>query len=346
MISRRLLFFVVAVGLFVAAAMAAAATTASGMPSRAARVAGTMTYTDPVGDAHGGPDVTTGTVTVDAGTGAISVTLNVPGYLPAISDGLERDVWVWLDTDRNSATGDPLDGSDYGFGAYNDSTGRYWSIGHWNGSKWESLPQSPTMNCVRNGDQLTWTMNASDLGGATGFRFYVVAGIWSFATNGWTTEDDAPDHGLWDYSVTGTPTTTTPTPAPPAPTTAVTLMISAPKMTPRVAVAGKQLTVSFPVVFQKMETGTALNASTGEMTPITLISWTAVTSGKMVCDPSIAGKVIAHSESLKGGQARLSFVIPKNAKGKLIKVSVKITATEKKTGQTATATKVVTFRVH
>ena len=65
----------------------------------------------------------------------------------------------------------------------------------------------------------------------------------------------------------------------------------------------------------------------------------------MVCDPSVAGKVITHSESFKNGQARLSFVIPTTAKAKLLRVNVKITATEKKTGKTVSAIKIATFHV-
>jgi hypothetical protein len=35
--------------------------------------------------------------------------------------------------------------------------------------------------------------------------------------------------------------------------------------------------------------------------------------------------VIRHAESFKAGTARLSFFVPKTAKGKLLKVNVKIT---------------------
>jgi len=329
-------------GLLVTATTTAAARTASGLSGSPSLVGGTTTYTDPAGDAQGGPDVTTGTISTDPPTGTITITLNVPGYLPPTSDGLERDVLVWLDTDRNRATGDPQDGTEYALSAWNDSTGPSWDAGRWNGSKWVSVPKSSTMSFTRNGDELSWTVGSSDLGGATGFRFYVVAGVWSNAADDWATEDDAPDTGWWDYPSTGT----APTPAAPAaPTTTVSLMIAAPTTTPRQAVAGRQITVSFRVVFQKEETGNAIDITTGETKPITLITWAPVLSGKMVCDPSVGGKVIVHSESFKGGQARLSFVIPKSAKGKLITVRVKITATAKETGRILTATRVATLRV-
>jgi hypothetical protein len=59
----------------------------------------------------------------------------------------------------------------------------------------------------------------------------------------------------------------------------------------------------------------------------------------MTCDPSVAGVVLKHTESFTNGKARLSFVVPRTAKGKPLKVKVKIT-----TGVTS-ATKVATNKV-
>ncbi len=85
-----------------------------------------------------------------------------------------------------------------------------------------------------------------------------------------------------------------------------------------------------PVVGKKLVFTLAVNRSdTGE----------PLTTGKMICDPSVAGVMLKHAESFTNGKARLSFVVPKAAKGKLLKVKVKIT-----TG-TRSATKVVTYKV-
>ena len=62
-------------------------------------------------------------------------------------------------------------------------------------------------------------------------------------------------------------------------------------------------------------------------------------TGKMICEPSVAGKVIPHSESFKAGKARLSFVVPRMAKGKQLTVKVTI----KTAG--GSASKVATYRV-
>ena len=49
----------------------------------------------------------------DIATGMLTFTVTAAGYMPATPDGLERDVLVWLDTDKNPLTGDPADGTDY-----------------------------------------------------------------------------------------------------------------------------------------------------------------------------------------------------------------------------------------
>ncbi len=100
---------------------------------------------------------------------------------------------------------------------------------------------------------------------------------------------------------------------------AVKPVIGKPVTAPAHALPGKRFTVSFTVT--RSDTRAPL------------------TRGKMVCDPSIAGKVIRHAESFKAGKARLSFVVPANASGKVLRVKVMI-----KTGRQS-ATRVATFKV-
>src|SRR6187551_948898 len=74
-------------------------------PAGRSTAAGSASFTDPAGDAEAGaPDLTTVTINGDPGNGSITVTVTAPGYTPAASDALERDVDVWLDTDKNSST--------------------------------------------------------------------------------------------------------------------------------------------------------------------------------------------------------------------------------------------------
>jgi hypothetical protein len=332
--TRWLPGFAVLVSLGVATTLAA--TVATAMPQARAD-----TFSDPVGDSQGAPDVTAVAISGDAATGTIQVRVTVTGFQPATRDGLERNVDVWLDTDGNRATGDPEDGTEYGLVAWNDPAGSFWDVGRWNGSDWGSAPESSTMSFSRSGDVLTWTVNKSDLGGATSFSFYVHACTWDTAAESHVGVEEAPDSGWWNYQLSATAPAT-----PPART--VELKILSTKTTPRVAVAGKRFTVDFFAVFEEETTATKIDIGTGGTTTGPMVILRFASGGKMVCDPSVQGKVIAHAESFKGATARLSFLIPKTAKGKLLKVKVKLTAKDSGSGgsgKTLTAGKVVTFRV-
>ncbi len=75
---------------------------------------------------------------------------------------------------------------------------------------------------------------------------------------------------------------------------------------PAKLVAGKRVTVSFRVT--RSDGGKPLSG------------------GSMVCDPSVGGKLVRHVESFRNGLARLSFVVPKAAKGKQLRVKLTIKA--------------------
>jgi len=61
--------------------------------------------------------------------------------------------------------------------------------------------------------------------------------------------------------------------------------------------------------------------------------------GRMTGDPSIAGRVVQHTESFRGGTARVSLVVPASATGKTLRVAVAI-----KDGATKTS-RVATYRI-
>jgi len=294
-----------------AAAMAgigAASTFASGS------TAGSMTLTDASGDVHGpAADITTVVLSDDAVKGTITVAVTAVGYAAPVTDGMKL-VKVYLDVDKNPSTGS-LDqgGTEYQLSAGADPDGSGWWIQRWDGSGYVDVSQTPTMGFTRSGDVLTWTVNKSDIGVTTGFNFTVWSSTWDSAGNQ-TGEDNAPDDGMWTYDLSK-PVTTTPT----VPAVVMKPVIGAPVLSPPTAVAGRALSVSFPVT--RSDTGAPL------------------TTGKMICDPSVAGKVIPHAERFAAGVARLSFVIPKWAKGKTLKVHVTI-----KVG-TSSATRVATVHV-
>ncbi len=89
-------------------------------------------------------------------------------------------------------------------------------------------------------------------------------------------------------------------------------VIGRPVAVPSQASPGKRLTVIFRVT--RSDSGAPL------------------TRGRMICEPSYAGKVIAHAESFKQGLARVSFVVPVAANGKVLRVKVTIQSA----GSTAT----------
>ena len=88
--------------------------------------------------------------------------------------------------------------------------------------------------------------------------------------------------------------------APRTPPLVVRPVLGKPAAAPTKPVAGRRFTFTLPVT--RSDTGAPLR------------------TGKMDCEPSVAGKLLTHTDSFTAGKARLSFVVPKTAKGKLLKV--------------------------
>jgi hypothetical protein len=304
-----------------------------------AGIAGTASFTDPAGDALGGPDITGVKINGDPATGQISVSATLPGFPLAVTDGLERYVSLWLDTDRNRATGDPEDGTEFGLEAWVDPTGRWWNAERWNGSTFEEVPGS-TASFSRTGDVLTWTVSTSELG-ATSFRFYVLAGTWSEAEQRSTTRDEAPGSDRWEYDISASSTTPPPPSTPPKST--VGLIVDRPTASPKAPIAGKPFAVSFKVTLQKTQTTLVFDLATGETREDLITTWQPLARGKAVATPTAGSKPIRYTASIKAGVLRVSMLIPKAAKGKLLRVPVKVTATD--SGKTVSKSKVVSFRI-
>lgn len=276
--------------------------------------AGSKTFTDGAGDIQGtAPDITTIVVGDDPTSGTITVTVTAVGYGSIAADSYPM-LKVYLDADKNPVTGSARQGgAEYVLAAERGPDGSGWWIAHWDGSKYVDAAQSPTMGFTRSGDTMTWTVNKSDIGVTTGMGLFVWTSTWN-ANDEQTGDDVAPDDGVWTYDLS----VSAPAPLTP-PAAALRAVIGSPKATPARAMAGKRLTVVFPVT--RSDTGAAL------------------TTGTMICDPSVAGKVLPHSELFKGGQARLSFAVPRSTKGKALKVKVTI-----KLG-TQSTTKIASFRI-
>src|SRR5829696_7659344 len=131
-------------------------------------------YRDAIGDGSGAPDITKVAVTSDA-AGTITFDIGIVD-LPSPAD---VRTYLFLDTDRNGATGAPdTAGADYFFvvDESDDTFGFY----RWNGSSGQT--------------NVRILVNRSELGGAGAFNF------WARTLAG-DTHDDAPDEGTWNYSL-------------------------------------------------------------------------------------------------------------------------------------------------
>jgi IPT/TIG domain len=96
-------------------------------------------------------------------------------------------------------------------------------------------------------------------------------------------------------------------------------VIAPPTTSPKPLRAGRYATVTFEVT----------DSSTGG----------GLIDGKMVCDPSVDGKVLPHTESFAYGTASLRFRVPASAKGKVLTVHLTIR------WQGTSATRTARFRV-
>jgi hypothetical protein len=266
------------------------------------------TFSDTVGEQAGAPDISTVTVSLDGAV--LTVEAQVAG-MPFMSEGA---LMFLLNTDNNRATGEYM-GADYVI--ITDMGTLEGAALRWNGSDYVAAEKvaDPSRTLIGSGTA-GFMFNLANLGSPTHIEFSMTV-IKGATESGLI--DIAPDSGLWAFdAVVPTPAPTpTPTPAP-APAVAKPVFGSI-KTAPAQPVAGKKF--AFTLAVNRSDTGAPL------------------TQGTMVCDPSVAGKVITHAESFTNGKAKLAFVVPKTAKGKLLKVKVKIV------NGTKSATKVTTYKV-
>lgn len=286
---------------------------AAGQVGSVAATSGSASFSDPSGDANGAADIVSVVISDDPASGIVQFTLTANGEM-AIDPALGPEVNIFVDTDRNPATGSPAGreftgspaGAEYRLSYERTLTESAGGAEYWTGTSWKEAAPA-TMSLSRSGDTFTWRLGKSDLGVGGGFDFYVGDEI--FVDHVTVGLDRAPESGVWSYDLSPATTTTTTAKA------AVKPRIGAPTTTPGRAVAGKRFAVAFPVT--RSDTGAPL------------------TSGRMTCDPSVQGTVIGHVEQFKGGVARLSFTIPKTARGKLLKVKVTIRLGSQSTARAA-----------
>ena len=151
-----------------------------------------MRYSDATGDSGTAPDIASIAVTNDD-HGLYTFTIGFATPYTG-SDVVE----IFMDTDKSGSTGDPLAaGTDY---VFVDNHGSHtFDLVSWQTSAFAEAPH-PTAAVVVSSDAktVTMTVNKSDLGGSTGFNFFVVASDGTFSSGH---ADDAPSSsGLFSYS--------------------------------------------------------------------------------------------------------------------------------------------------
>ena len=185
-----------------------------GVALLAARLGGAFTtFTDPTGDSGDAPDIASVVVSHDA-SGLITFRISI-----ANQPELASDAWitVHLDTDQNPSTGQGTSGVDHLLqllppnNIFGSSGG--FVLARWNGAAWEYTPSVAGSATYATG-VLTFEANRTQLGGSSGFDFWVTANHGPAEhANVPGHFDTAPDFlPLWRYQlVTGTtPTRSTP----------------------------------------------------------------------------------------------------------------------------------------
>lgn len=317
MTTRRVL--AVGAGAAAAVALGLAAAFVAGAATRVG--SGAASFGDPAGDANGAADITALTVGDDPASGMVQFTMTAIGEM-TIDAARGPEVNVYVDTDRNPATGSPSGreftgsppGAEYRLSYERTATESGGGAESWNGTSWQEAPESATMSFDQSGDTFTWRLSRTDLGATGGFDLYLGSEI--FVDHRAIGLDRAPDGGVWSYVLSSVTTTTQRTTTA---RTAIRPLIGTPTTMPGKAIAGRRFTVVFRVT--RSDTRKPL------------------TGGTMTCAPSIRGKVIRHVESFRNGTARLAFTIPRDAKGTLLKVKLTITL------GTASTTRLATFYV-
>jgi hypothetical protein len=255
-----------------------------------APAAGSASYPDAAGDSNGGPDVRSVTISHDdANRVAIALAFE------ALSIDTETTVGVFIDRDRNAATGD--DGIDAAFVV--TLANRGFAYLRWNGTELD-ITQSQGARLVVNGTTMTLDVHLDDVGGSDGFD------VWTIGTLGKVEDgrsDRAPDAGRWSYLF---PTAARPPPPPAPPAQQVTtikriVLPSAAMLTPR---AGKRFSLRPSV---QLSDGRVLRPQTVRCTArVASVPLRAVPTGSCVwtIPTSARGKRLMIAVSVTHGGAR------------------------------------------
>jgi hypothetical protein len=253
--------------------------------------ANSQTFTDSVGEDASAPDITSIAVSNDD-AGNITLQVNISNR-PALTPDML--LLLFLDTDNNSATGDPDSlGADYAVQLQAGAIGLF----QWSGSDYVTAPSQTSLTYAYAATGATIHISAADLGRTKVLRFVAIAisGIVVDAagnpdfTN--VHGDTAPDsgHGLYSYQVL----------------TKLVLTVTAFTTSPKPPKAGKTFSVSLAATE---------NDTKGP-----------VRSGAVTCPATLAGKrAVPVTHMVANGIATCVWRIPKTAKGRIMRGSITLT---------------------
>ena len=278
--------------LFVAAATAAALVLAG-------TALADQTFNDSTDETTGSADISTVAVSNDPTAG--TVTFAVQTNMTTLETNSEIDILV--DADQNASTGSTNGGFEYLFGL--DPGG--WYFTSWNGSQFADVASVTDLAVQFSNGLATFTVPVADLNNPQGFNFGAITFRGPDPNN--PIVDQAPDNGVWSYTLTTPPPppTTTTAPPPPAPVTVSSVAVAS----AGVPTHGKVFHIS----------GLTVDLSNGVETK----------AKSLKCSATLGGKHLAGT-----GTGGCTFHLPATAKGK--KLVVKVTGAYKSTKLAKTKT--------
>ena len=257
----------------------------------AARVANnSQTFNDSVGEDPNAPDITSVVISNDD-AGNIAMKINISNR-PALTPDML--VLLFLDTDKNPATGDPQSlGTDYAVQLQAGAVDLF----KWNGSDYAGTAAS-SLTYSYDATGAAIHIKASDLGGTKGFNFAILAAsgiaVDASGNQDFTNEKDdwAPDpgHGFFAYQVIAK----------------LTLTVQAFVYAPKPAKQGKNFAAGFA----------ATESDTGG----------PVTKGTVACAATVGTKhLVALTHAVKNGVVACVWHVPLKTKGKTLRGTVALT---------------------
>jgi hypothetical protein len=160
-------------------------------------------YTDPVGDAPNGLDITAVTVANDVVKNTITFRVSVANAPPTVAADDEYDIFV--DADQDPATGDPSwAGADYLF--YIVSGGYVFAKWSASDQTWNRIDADFTVRVGTGG--FAWRLNPQDIGSPPAFNFVVATAVRNPSDSDNPFTDRAPDaDSAYSYTLDAPPPT-------------------------------------------------------------------------------------------------------------------------------------------